>query len=74
MIDRSDWGNIWIYGMDILLAGYLTREEFNHKASFLREGAHVFQYEKTRTKNLAVSVCDLKPVSDLLERVKKWNQ
>ena len=74
IIGESEWGNIWVYGMDILLAGYLTREEFNRKASFLREGARVFQYEKTRTKNLAVSVCDLKPLSDLFERVKEWNE
>ena len=46
MIDPSDWGNIWVYGMDILLAGYLTREEFNRKASFLREGARVFSVRK----------------------------
>jgi hypothetical protein len=59
-----------VYGTDILLAGYLSREEFNRRASFLREGARVFQYDRTRTKNLAVNVCDLKSVSDLLDRVK----
>jgi hypothetical protein len=74
IIGESDWGNIWVYGMDILLAGYLRREEFNRKASFLREGARVFQYERTRTKNLAVSVSDLKPISELFERVKEWNK
>lgn len=66
LIQPSDWGNIWVYGLDILLAGYLTREEFNRRASFIREGARVFQYNKTRTKNLAVSVSDLKPISELL--------
>jgi hypothetical protein len=68
IIGGSDWGNIWVYGSDILLTGYLSREEFNSRASFLREGARVFQYDRTRTKNLAVSVCDLKPISELLER------
>jgi hypothetical protein len=70
IVGLSDWGNIWVYGMDILLAGYLTREEFNRRASFLREGARVFQYDHTRTKNLAVNVCDLKPLSELFEQVK----
>lgn len=74
IIDPHDWGNIWVYGMDILLAGYLTREEFSQRASFLREGMPVFQYEKTRTKNLAVSVYDLKPLSELFERVKEWTK
>ncbi len=73
LLDPGDWGNIWVYGVDILLAGYLTRAEFRQRASFLREGVHVFQYDQTRTKNLAVSVCDLKPLSELFERVKKWS-
>jgi hypothetical protein len=73
LIGALEWGNIWVYGTDILLAGYLTREEFSRRASFIQAGARVFQYDKTRTKNLAVSVADLKPLSDLLERVKNWN-
>jgi hypothetical protein len=73
IVNSVDWGNIWVYGMDILLAGYLTRGEFKQRASFLREGARVFQYEHTRTKNLAVNVCDLKPLSELFERVKEWS-
>lgn len=72
IVGPSEWGNIWVYGMDILLAGYLTREEFNQRASFLREGARVFQYDRTRTKNLAVNVCDLKPLSELFEHTKQW--
>lgn len=70
IVQPSEWGNIWVYGMDMLLAGYLTRGEFNRRASFIREGARVFQYDRTRTKNLAVSVCDLKPLPEFLESLK----
>jgi hypothetical protein len=70
IIRPPEWGNIWVYGMDILLAGYLTRGEFNRRASFIREGARVFQYDRTRTKNLGVSVFDLKPLPELLESLK----
>ena len=73
LIGTMDWGNIWVYGMDIMLAGWLTRAEFNHRADPIQEGARVFQYDKTRTKNLAVPVHDLRPISDLLERVKEWS-
>jgi hypothetical protein len=73
IIDPSEWGNIWVYGMDILLAGYLSRGEFNQRASFIREGARVFQYNRTRTKNLAVSVYDLRPISELLARARSWS-
>jgi hypothetical protein len=72
LIGTLEWGNIWVYGMDILLAGYLTREEFNRNARAILPGARVFQYERTRTKNLAVNVSELRPISDLLERVKAW--
>lgn len=69
IVKSSTWENIWIYGLEIVLVGYLTREEFNRRASFVREGARVFQYDRTRTKNLAVDVCDLRPIADLIERV-----
>lgn len=74
LIGALDWGNLWVYGMEILLAGWLTREEFNRRANPLQEGARVFQYERTRTKNLAVPVHDLKPIPELLERVLEWSQ
>ncbi len=74
LIGALEWGNIWVYGMNVLLAGFLTREEFNRKAKPVPEGTRVFQYEKTRTKNLAVPVSELKPLQELLERVKESNQ
>ena len=73
VVEALDWGNIWVYGMGILLAGYLTREEFNRRASFIQAGARVFQYDRTRTKNLAVPVSELKPLSDLFGRVREWS-
>jgi len=74
LIGALEWGNIWVYGMNVLLTGFLTREEFNRKARPVPEGTRVFQYEKTRTKNLAVPVSELKPLHELLERIKESNQ
>ncbi|RPJ27207.1 MAG: hypothetical protein EHM33_08895 [Chloroflexi bacterium] len=73
LIGALDWGNIWVYGMDLLLAGYIAREEFSRRASFVQAGSRVFQDDQTHVKNLAVSVSDLKPLSELFERVKAWN-
>ncbi len=42
LVGASDWGNIWVYGMDILLAGFLTRG-VNHKAKPNGRKARVFQ-------------------------------
>jgi hypothetical protein len=74
LIGALEWGNIWVYGMKIVLAGFVSREEFNRKAKPIPEGARVFQYEKTRTKNLAVPVAELKPLSELFARAKEWKQ
>lgn len=72
IIDPFDWGNIWVYGMEIILTGYLPREEFRRKSSLIQPGSRVFQYNKTRTKNLAVPVADLKPLGRLFGQVKEW--
>jgi hypothetical protein len=74
LIGARDWGNIWVYGMEIWLAGWLTRAEFTQQAAPLPEGTRVFQYEKTRTKNLAVPVRKLRPIAELLERTKEWSK
>src|SRR5215211_6910344 len=70
LIGAPDWGNIWVYGKDVLLAGYITREEFSRRASFIPTGSRVFQYDHTQVKNLAVPVSELRPLSELFERVK----
>ncbi len=72
IIQPHEWGNIWVYGMDIFLAGWITRQEFRRKASLLHAGAPIFQYTRTRTKNLAVPLAELSPLAPLLEQVRLW--
>jgi hypothetical protein len=72
IVQPHEWGNIWVYGMEIWLAGWLTYEEYRRKASVLPVGSHTFQYSQTRTKNLAVSIKELKPLEALFERIRQW--
>lgn len=72
LIKPPDWVNTWIYGMQVILAGYITRREFNHQARRLPSGSRVFQYTRTRTPNLAVPVTDLHPLGELYQKVKDW--
>jgi hypothetical protein len=72
LVQPHGWGNIWVYGMDILLAGYLTHEEFRRKAHVLPVGSRVFQYDQTRAKNLSVPLMELKPLGNLFGRVREW--
>jgi len=73
LIDRPDWGNIWVEGMDVLLAGYITRDEFRRRAHFIQAGSRIFPYEVVQVKNLAVPVSELKPLSELFQRAKPFS-
>jgi len=72
LVEPGAWSNIWVYGIDIFLTGWIVRAEFRRRAALIHEGSRVFQYDQTRTKNLAVPVSDLKPMDELLERMREW--
>lgn len=72
IVPAYEWGNIWVYGMDILFAGWLTHEEYRRKAKVLNPGMRTMQYDCTRVKNLLVPIADLNPLAPLLEKVKAW--
>ncbi|NWF65069.1 MAG: hypothetical protein HXY38_12270 [Chloroflexi bacterium] len=61
-----EWSNIWVYGMDIFMVGYVTYEEMGQRATLLPPNARTFQYERTHVKNLAMPVMKLKPINKLL--------
>ena len=72
LISPLDWGNIWVYGMDIILTGFISRGEFRQHAKLLPPNSRTFQYDRTKTKNLAVPVSELSPLPDLFARVREW--
>jgi hypothetical protein len=72
VVEPGQWGNIWVYGMEILLAGYITRREFRRRAGYLPAGSRVFQYPQTRTPNYEMRVKDLEPVAGLFKAVQDW--
>lgn len=71
-IEPYDWGNIWVYGLGITLAGYISIDEFERNSSRIQPGSHAYQYARMNTKSLAVPVSDLQPLPALLKRVKAW--
>jgi hypothetical protein len=74
VISQLDWGNIWIYGMDIYLTGFISRGEFRQRAKTIAPNSRVFQYNHTKTKNMAVPVTELKPLHQLFARVREWDR
>lgn len=72
-IDPRGWGNIWVYGLEILLAGYIPRGEYRQRAQRLPAGSQVLQYARTRTDNLSLPVAELYPLAGLFAQVKAWH-
>jgi hypothetical protein len=72
LIPSHAWDNQWFYGMDIILTGWLTHEDFRGKATLLNAGVHTFQYDRTRVRNLLVPIRELNPLAGLLEKVQLW--
>jgi hypothetical protein len=72
IIHPNQWANIWVYGMEIILAGYITRGEFRRRARRIPARSQVFQYTRTQTENMFVSIAELHPLSDLFIRAQNW--
>lgn len=74
-ISKDRWQNIWVYGFDIILAGYLPYWELRRQAI---EGTS----DKTRHragpascrpgKGMLVPIESARPLGDLFRRVKNW--
>ncbi|HEX9030187.1 MAG TPA: hypothetical protein VF823_13495, partial [Anaerolineales bacterium] len=71
-ISAANWGNIWVYGMEIVLAGFMLRGEFLRRAQRLPAGSRVLQYARTRTPNLSLPVAELHPLEELFDNARRW--
>jgi hypothetical protein len=71
IISSAGWENLGISGTEIILAGWLSHEEFRRRASFLSIGSRTFQFDRTRVKNLSVPLDRLEPLASLVEKGKR---
>ncbi len=58
VIPPLEWKNIWVYGMEIILAGYLTRGELRQRTK--------------SAKSLSLPIAELHPLPELFMRVREW--
>jgi hypothetical protein len=73
IMSPREWRNIWVYGLDIQMLGWLSHEEFQRKAGVLNAGMRTFQIERTREKYLFVPMEELNPLKPLYQRVQAWS-
>ncbi len=72
LIPAHAWSNLWVYGMDIILTGWLTHEEYRRKARISNPRAQIPQMDQTGLKNLFVPLSELNPLGGLLDKVRQW--
>jgi hypothetical protein len=72
LILPHEWENIWIYGLEIWLTGYMDQDEFRRKASTNLTGSRIFQYSQTQLKSLSIPVKELHALDNLFKQVKNW--
>jgi hypothetical protein len=72
ILQPYDWADIRIRGEQILLAGWLTHEEFRSKSVVLNAGQPTFQFAHTHCRTLLVRADRLNPLGRLLEKVRNW--
>jgi hypothetical protein len=72
VIQPYQWGNIWIYGMRIILAGWITRGEFRRCAHPYSNGTYAFRSKGTNSKYFGVPISQLYSLKELFVRALNW--
>jgi len=73
LIPAEAWENIGVYGLGIQLCGYMPAAEFLARGQEIPPGSKAFPYTRTRTRNIALPVAELHPLSDLLTQAQQWH-
>jgi hypothetical protein len=71
LIKPGAWQNIWVYGQEVFIAGWLTKAEFRRRSRRLPAGSRVRQYRRTQTENRSVPVTALRSIRELAELIKQ---
>jgi hypothetical protein len=68
-IHAHEWGNLWVYGLQILHIGYISWLEFKHLAYELPAGTLVLGEMRLPVKCQAIDVFHLHPIRDLIPNI-----
>jgi hypothetical protein len=70
LVAPADWFNIWVYGEEVFMAGWLTKGEFRALGRRLPAGRAVKQYPHTQVDNRMVPVNELRPIRELAQLIR----
>lgn len=67
-----EWTNIWVYGLEVVLLGYLSRREFRDKAERLPLKDSSAETRLRSGDELAVPAAELRPLGELFDQARRW--
>lgn len=70
VITPRQWHNIWFYGLQVYLCGWLNKRDFRSRSVRLAAGTRVRQYVRTEEVVHAIEIVRLRPLARLLELVR----
>lgn len=75
LIAPYQWGNIWVYGLNLYVAGYTTQAEFNRLAQRV-DGTEVSEVNPCAqsVSFMRMPAAALTPTTDLFVRARNWAQ
>jgi len=73
-IRTIEWRNLWVYGMQITLVGYITRGEFRKRSHCSQAADHIHPDAGLDPICQPLLVSDLHPLQDLFARAKSWHR
>jgi len=72
IIEPLHWGNMWVYGLEIILTGYITRGDYHQMATLHSPQSSLLPYSYDDAQVFALPISKLHPLSMLFSRTKRW--
>ncbi|MEI6289751.1 MAG: hypothetical protein WCP19_04900 [Chloroflexota bacterium] len=72
IIHPEEWHNIWIYGLETWLPGFMLQDEFRRKSAATYHPSRLSQADNPGQKRLSLACSELHPLGKLFEQVKNW--
>jgi hypothetical protein len=72
LVSPRDWTNIWVYGLEVVLTGYISRREFRDKAERLPLKDSSAETRLRGGDELAMPVSELRPLAELFDQARRW--
>lgn len=69
----GDWRNIWVYGLEIIIPGFITCGDYAHWSKPLPKDNRAILLPRPTSKCRSLPVSKLSPLIDLFSRARSWH-